>query len=642
MLVVGVLSSGVQSIRRLRYWMAPPNAVSQKAVVQVLMPLLRVERRDVQGRNGVRRDVRHNIFKCPKGEDCVKNSMGEYDCQAEGGYTNPFRHLLKCYAGSNHECLMEKYREKLAERQGRVDDFLAPSSERIAINPKEMAMHDYIRFIVENNQPLTIVEQPSFRKLSKYDYVVSAKGIRNLMYKLVEVIERSIAEEMKKCTGALMYDGWTDRSGTHFVGTFGVYMRQVVNQGSVGQEFSEVCSPLLSCSPMAHVKTTGDNEKSDFDAEMSHEEATTFDARTHVEHFKDVFTNFYGLDVCKWAVCQVADNCSTNKKVAQLLKIPHVGCNNHKLNNEVERMVRSNEDLSTTIDDVRATMFDFKTKLRCRAALRNLTTLNPIIYNRTRWSGKYHTLRRFLQLREIMIEAANSSEVPIRIKRSQAFKLKVEKYVKQLREINVVTVELQKRNLSLSDCRVAIDALLESILEAENDHSHPLFACTLGKHYLDMGAAIVADRHFESGVLKLQQGEASELTDDQRMACSRLRKTLPQDSSQVTEASNSLVDKIARVRKRARRSSGESYVDSRFILGSVAECERLWSIASHVIGNAKHSMTPLTLETILFLKVNSSYWGPATVRKAMAEQISDRVAEKVAADDVEFDLLSSH
>jgi hypothetical protein len=66
------------------------------------------------------------------------------------------------------------------------------------------------------------------------------------------------------------------------------------------------------------------------------EEATNFTARAHHEHIKDILTNYYDMDTSKWITNQTADSASVNLKLAKLMKIPHVNCENHLLNNEVK------------------------------------------------------------------------------------------------------------------------------------------------------------------------------------------------------------------------------------------------------------------------------------------------------------------
>ena len=95
---------------------------------------------------------------------------------------------------------------------------------------------------------------------------------------------------------------------------------------------------LLSVSPMARTESGEDSKDG---KEVYDETAVNFNAETHAEHIRNIF-RYYGLDVEEWAVCQTADNCSVNLKVADLLGIPLVACKNHLLNLEVNEMVKQN------------------------------------------------------------------------------------------------------------------------------------------------------------------------------------------------------------------------------------------------------------------------------------------------------------
>ena len=48
------------------------------------------------------------------------------------------------------------------------------------------------------------------------------------------------------------------------------------------------------------------------------------------------------------------------------------------------------------------------------AILRSLTIYKPILYNKTRWLGrwlgKHHILKRFIEIRDALIEAEDNSE----------------------------------------------------------------------------------------------------------------------------------------------------------------------------------------------------------------------------------------
>ena len=237
------------------------------------------------------------------------------------------------------------------------------------------------------------------------------------MFKMVQVIERNIGKEMQCTKGAVMYDGWSS-NGVHFIGIFALYMRKIQSYGqkkTVGQK--ELCLNLISFSPMSKVNA---GKSSDND-----EEAETFNAVTHTNQMKEIFL-YYGVHLSKWVVCQVADSATINRRIAKDLGMPHIGCLNHKLNNEVERMVNNYSALASAIDSVNKTMLDFKTKLTNRAMLRNIETLSPVVHNKTRWSEKYLMLKRFLILREKFISVSDSADRLIHLNRTLSFKKTVE------------------------------------------------------------------------------------------------------------------------------------------------------------------------------------------------------------------------
>ena len=82
------------------------------------------------------------------------------------------------------------------------------------------------------------------------------------------------------------------------------------------------------------------------------------------------------------------------------------------------------------------------------------------------------------------------------------------------------------------------------------------------------------------------------------------------------------------------------YMNSDFILGSVAEVERLLSILLRLLPEYRKSCTPILSEALLFLKVNSNYWDLSLVCKAVKKVHDDKVAQKIAADQQEASLVS--
>jgi hypothetical protein len=228
------------------------------------------------------------------------------------------------------------------------------------------------------------------------------------MFKLVELVEERIGQSMRKAgKGAIMHDGWSC-NGVHYVGLIACFNNPLTSKhyGYKGSDSNvELC--LLSCSPMQNSDSDDDSDDDDDIDESLHDYATNFTAETHIKYFEDMFL-YYGCNLRDWAICQIADNCSVNKKIAVDLGIPHVGCKNHLLNLEVKRMTKNTDDLKETIESVHNTMLQCKT-LKNSSLLRNLVNLRPILFNATRWSGKYHMLKRFTKIRDELVAVANNN-----------------------------------------------------------------------------------------------------------------------------------------------------------------------------------------------------------------------------------------
>lgn len=178
------------------------------------------------------------------------------------------------------------------------------------------------------------------------------------------------------------------------------------------EERRKVQTILLGVSPMAN--QTDENS-----------EATEFNAENHVQFFRDIFQEFYNTELGKFATCQIADNCNTNQRVAHLLNIPHVGCNNHKLNLEMKTWVNSDDDLPAVNESIEDTMLQAKRKIKSAAALRNLTDLKPLKPNKTRWSGLFYMFERFLRIRPQLSEISNNPDCDLILNDSASFARRV-------------------------------------------------------------------------------------------------------------------------------------------------------------------------------------------------------------------------
>lgn len=578
-----------------------------KEVVQELMTFLRDEKRDIKVNNTVvRANVVYSVYKCPRGDLC-RNQNAEVAFQKCSGFTNPLDHLTGCY---------KKRPELNAEIRDRRS--MRPIN-RFFLTERERAMFAFVQLVVLRNIPVSAVEDTLYRDFSKFNVSICRKTFKEVLFNLVELVENKITAEMNTTKGAIMYDGWT-HGGMHYLGLFAIYMKR--NDSTPAEQI--VAAPLLSVSPMAM------NCQCNSGICTCSDETNTFDGKTHAEQIRSIFMDIFKIDSVEWIICQIADNTNLNPCIADWLHIPHIGCASHKLNLQVEAMVESDKDLESCLKSVHDTMMDVRGGLRNRAMLRNLTALCPIVDSKTRWSGKCNMLQRFCRVYDDLKAVAKHESSSIVMDLTTAFKANVTRFSEQLAEINFVTKLLQTKNLSLSECRMAMDSLSYVVHSEKTKLNSKLFKCKLGTSYISSTSHLVKHKAFENGVVKIQRDDLFSLTLSERSACKRLLIEPSETSVQNQAVPSNVLGEIYKRRKVLR--TAPKYMDTRFIIGSVAEVERLWSLAKNVLSDNRKLCTPMLAEAILFLKVNSQYWDDALVATAMRKTRSDMVNSQLLND----------
>ena len=552
------------------------------------------------------------IYKCPK-LGCGK----EMKFAPKSGFSNPYQHLRSCYARgmtrSKQESILQNLFREALQKQARSGGTILGHFSVQTLSELDSAMYSYIRLITMCNLPVSIVEDSIFRSVSRFEARLKRSSIVEVMFKLVELVEKRIAEELVSTIGAIMYDGWSSCS-THYVAAYALYMSStsVVVNGTV-QKSSIPRFTLLSVAPMGQI-----NEE----AMNCGAETSSFNAEAHLNFFEQVL-KFYNLQFNKWCRCLIGDNASTNLRIAKISGIPHVGCASHKLHLEVNAMVSNHIDLKNTIDSVRETMSDARSKLKNAAILRNITDLRPKLDNDTRWSGKFEILKQFAKMRDDILEAAEHPDCDIKMNKSNAFANKTNRYVRMLKEINDVTRSLQSDGHTLADCRDDINALIEAVTDEKDDINSVFYGCRLGKKYIGVTAPIVKYPAFESGAYKLLKGFERDLTDEEKIALQGLKKESVEALEEVVATGPiSMAERMAKRRKVGLFT--DNYGNCLFILGSVARVERLWSIANYTLTTSRRRMTPQLLEAILFLRENQRFWDPALVAVAVGAAGSAR------------------
>ena len=85
--------------------------------------------------------------------------------------------------------------------------------------------------------------------------------------------------------------------------------------------------------------------------------------------------------------------------------------------------------------------------------------------------------------------------------------------------------------------------------------------------------------------------------------------------------------------KRRKKNVNNEYGNCKFILGSSAVFERLWSMANNFLDGNWSRTSPLLTESLLFLCQNRRYCGIEIVQKAYQVTCSERVKNKMAEDE---------
>ena len=88
--------------------------------------------------------------------------------------------------------------------------------------------------------------------------------------------------------------------------------------------------------------------------------------------------------------------------------------------------------------------------------------------------------------------------------------------------------------------------------------------------------------------------------------------------------------------KQQKMDCKEYYVDCSFILGSIAEIERLWYSARVITSDNRKNITPALLEALLFLKTNVSYWGLSLVSRALNSDRTNSAKNRLQLDIVKL------
>ena len=580
-----------------------PSAVTRRPSQKQICDTLMIRSKDKHERDTIRRDgtagkAMYYRFTCRR---CGVVKWKD----VTAGPTNAYNHLVGCYGST--EAVEEVYlecRKRMMLGQGQsIDSYLKASKA----TPREDAVYDWINVIVEKSMPLAYVEDDTMRSFSRHTVRLSKKYIKDVIYKLVELVEKAVGDEMKHAPiGAIMHDGWSKVS-THYFGLYACYSLKV------GPKHK----PHIALLAVAPIQET-DNGDSDDDQPG---ETATFDADAHCRFIRETFKFYGAVDFDSWCVAQICDNASVNRSIALKLGIKHIGCKSHQLALDVKEMLKTDTRSAELLEQVHQTMVSIKTKNSNAALLRNVTDLKPVLDNKTRWSGKYSMVDRYCQIYEEIVQASQEDNASIEISEAASI-AKARKVRNMLAEINVVTVALQESMVSLAQGRRYLDELIRQVNKGKLVKTHALYQCKLKLQKSALVSNLAPNHVFESGVIKIQSGNWEDLTPEEEEECSILLKEVedqPFNDTATSESPIKMQDRIKRIKLASKQSETKTnpYYDLSFLFASAAEVERLWSKALYIFVQQRRRMHPQLLEGLLYLKENRRFWDKSTVLDAM-------------------------
>jgi hypothetical protein len=231
-----------------------------------------------------------------------------------GGWTNLLSHLRSC-VGKDYEQLFAEHEKLKASKEG---------GYFVRISDREKEVFKWIEFIVMKNLPVSFVDCPYTRNITRLKNI-SAQTLRCHILELLSVVKETIQAELPP-KFIIVFDGWTE--GTHhYIGIAAAYLK-------VGTDGKEVpVQTILSMKPLLADGIKG------------------MRATDHLDHVEKVLVS-YGKTF-ENILCLVGDNCSVNQSMARILGVPLIGCASHKFNLAVRQWISQQSELTPIVKKVR-------------------------------------------------------------------------------------------------------------------------------------------------------------------------------------------------------------------------------------------------------------------------------------------------
>ena len=425
----------------------------------------------------------------------------------------------------------------------------------IKCSKKAQNIHGWLDWIVTDGHPFNFVDKDTTRNYSKLN-AICTNTLTKYMDLTTKQVEIKIREEMPMKIG-LMLDGWCDMStSTYFLGIFACY---ATKQGS---KF-----PLIAFSPL-----------------LNEEDHTASNQISFIESVLGI----YGKTTAN-VTFLVCDNEETNKSIARRLCLPMIGCASHRLNLALKLVL---EDYASEVNTINQLMKKLMT-LRNSAKLREKTNLRPIMKCDLRWSSVHSMISRYLELKEFIDQS--DAEI-VCLLPSPPEHLRIIALMNVLDIFNSVSLKLQNDNSNIGEVRILFDSLIEKF------PGYPLM-----KRYLSLEeGSISINADFEKALAKAVQGKKLNETE-----FDSIRNLIDEEPVEVFQENVSFADLVL------SQSKKRNMVDLSWIPSTSNRVERLFSVVRNIYTDYRKRISPVNLESQMFLKLNRAYWDVFTVESCI-------------------------
>jgi hypothetical protein len=483
------------------------------------------------------------------------------------GWTNLYEHIEK-----QHSDELKIFIESSVTLRGvkSIKEFLTCGS-------KVKNIFAWIEWIITENHPFEMCERELSRKYSNLE-PISTPTLMKYLEKLGQAVRVKLQKVLPLKFGIIL-DGWS-QNGIHFIGLFANYHDNTL-QNSIPLNVSLLRKEvLLSFCPITNEEDLGSNSQKDFIEET---------------------LSLYGRS-CKDLLFLVADNTNVNPCIAKKLEIPFIGCCSHKFNLAVSKYL--SERYSDVIEKINNIMVKLST-IKNRKRLRKGTDLCPVKKNITRWTSTFDMIKRFLEIKDSIERHVLAHDRTLASTWLNIFEVEeVERLVIILVDFESVTKKLQSQDIKLSQVRTLFDTIVLKYEHFENEGE-------LG-YYLSKESGFPNPTTFENALVKLQRFTERDMTEMEKNSVVGFENPKSLElktakSSDLDFATMALIMDNNHYLK-SRHNDNSQYIDTLFVSPTSNVVERLFSQAKHVYSDLRRRITLDHLETVIFLKINRSFW----------------------------------